>query len=389
MGPKSTPGNLIQSKAMETLAQEQSSSTFTNNGASKSKKTTGNLTTDDEEEDEEEEENAQSLKTLIKSKFQGKLSKFEELRRQEISDRKKKRKADELIAEKLEAKQEEVERQKEVEKSEVKHTKEQKPPEIKSSGPRIRIVNGEMIIDESSLVVETPSALEDGDLQRVEEGALRYVSAASFRTRSTASRVRWTDPMTNRFYEGLSYFGTDFGLISLLFPGMTRQQIKLKFNSEERANPSRVNASLLNRKVPDETVKNRMKGWLQKKQERSKTVTTTVPVPEADSNQKPSSSLLDGRPASTELEPSAQLASDHQEDEAIETPEKTREETAVERKLQEQNEQAVAQAVESVYLNTTSRPITKSTKPKVGPKVGPSARPRKPKTTQPQEPPSV
>jgi transcription factor TFIIIB component B'' len=55
---------------------------------------------------------------------------------------------------------------------------------------------------------------------------------------------RWTDPLTKLFYNGLRSFGTDFQMISQMFPGFTRRSIKTKFTREERDNPEGVKEAL-------------------------------------------------------------------------------------------------------------------------------------------------
>ncbi|KAI4929041.1 hypothetical protein J4E85_005665 [Alternaria conjuncta] len=58
---------------------------------------------------------------------------------------------------------------------------------------------------------------------------------------------RWTTDLTNLFYEGLRSFGTDFQMISQMFPGFTRRSIKTKFTREERDNPDDIRAALQGR----------------------------------------------------------------------------------------------------------------------------------------------
>jgi transcription factor TFIIIB component B'' len=58
---------------------------------------------------------------------------------------------------------------------------------------------------------------------------------------------RWTAADTELFYEGLQHFGTDFQMISHMFPGSTRRSMKLKFTREERDNPVRVREILLSK----------------------------------------------------------------------------------------------------------------------------------------------
>ncbi|XP_024164053.1 transcription factor TFIIIB component B''-like [Rosa chinensis] len=54
-------------------------------------------------------------------------------------------------------------------------------------------------------------------------------------------RVKWNEQDTKLLYEGIEQFGSDFRMIALLFPGRTRDQIKLKFKKEDRHNRLRIN----------------------------------------------------------------------------------------------------------------------------------------------------
>uniref|UniRef100_A0A2P2LJP7 Myb-like domain-containing protein n=1 Tax=Rhizophora mucronata TaxID=61149 RepID=A0A2P2LJP7_RHIMU len=58
--------------------------------------------------------------------------------------------------------------------------------------------------------------------------------------------TRWSKQDTELFYEGIRHFGTDLSMIQLLFPGRTRNQVKLKLKKEERQYPLRVNEALKN-----------------------------------------------------------------------------------------------------------------------------------------------
>ena len=60
----------------------------------------------------------------------------------------------------------------------------------------------------------------------------------------------WNEEATEEFYEALRMFGTDFFIISKMFAGKTRHQIKLKFTREERENPERINAALIHERKP-------------------------------------------------------------------------------------------------------------------------------------------
>jgi transcription factor TFIIIB component B'' len=114
------------------------------------------------------------------------------------------------------------------------------------SGPVMRIVNGEIVLDATSLEVDrhAESARNAGELEDVVENSLtRRVNQASYGKRSKTES--WDEEMTDLFYRGLRMFGTDFMVISKLFPGRSRRQIKLKFNNEERRDPGRIKETLL------------------------------------------------------------------------------------------------------------------------------------------------
>ena len=113
------------------------------------------------------------------------------------------------------------------------------------SGPVMRIVNGEIVLDATSLQVDRHAdALRDaGEMTTVEENSLtRKINQSTYGKRSKTEA--WDEEMTDMFYMGLRIFGTDFQCISKMFPGRSRRQIKLKFNNEERKNPSRITAAV-------------------------------------------------------------------------------------------------------------------------------------------------
>ncbi|KAJ5166385.1 uncharacterized protein N7482_005166 [Penicillium canariense] len=121
-----------------------------------------------------------------------------------------------------------------------------------SAGPVMRIVNGEIVLDNASLEVDrhADAARTAGDLEDVVENQLtRKVNQATYGKRTKTEA--WDEEMTDLFYRGLRMFGTDFMVISKLFPGRSRRQIKLKFNNEERKDPQRIKDTLLG---PRETI---------------------------------------------------------------------------------------------------------------------------------------
>lgn len=114
------------------------------------------------------------------------------------------------------------------------------------AGPQMRIVNGEIVLDSSSLQIDrhANAARNADDMEEVEENPLtRRINAASYGKRSKTES--WDEEMTDLFYRGLRTFGTDFMMISKMFPSRTRRQIKLKFSNEERKHPERIKETLL------------------------------------------------------------------------------------------------------------------------------------------------
>jgi transcription factor TFIIIB component B'' len=127
-------------------------------------------------------------------------------------------------------------------------------------GLGFRVVNGEIVEDEDTLQIDRRAQAqaeiamqapveEENDLTRF-HNRTTYMND---RKRDEKDRVPmwksksdpWSEDETDRFYEALKNWGTDFMIISQLFPPKTRAQIKKKFNREERLDAERVNAALL------------------------------------------------------------------------------------------------------------------------------------------------
>ncbi|KAK6349592.1 Transcription factor TFIIIB component B [Orbilia brochopaga] len=116
--------------------------------------------------------------------------------------------------------------------------------------PQMRIVNGQLILDETSLQVDRRErdVGADGPLEIIEESNLtRRVNSATWSKREKTER--WDDDETERFYEALSMFGTDFEMMSKMFVGRSRRMLKNKFVVEERRNPRMITAAL-KKKIP-------------------------------------------------------------------------------------------------------------------------------------------
>ncbi|KAL6713060.1 hypothetical protein ACLMJK_009181 [Lecanora helva] len=115
------------------------------------------------------------------------------------------------------------------------------------------LVNGKIVIDETSLQIDRHAAAaaerEAQQPETVEENELTHkINYGSFLKRDTGGG--WNALLTERFYDGLRMFGTDFQMISKMFPGRTRHKIKLKFVKEEKLNYDKIKAALLGEKLP-------------------------------------------------------------------------------------------------------------------------------------------
>lgn len=126
-------------------------------------------------------------------------------------------------------------------------------PSYDRAVPTTIIVNGQIQLDESSLVIDRHAraarAREAVAEEAVEETELtRRITSASWLKVDRSGG--WNEVLTDQFYDGLRMFGTDFYMISKMFPGRTRHSVKLKFNKEEKLNAWRIEATLKGEKLP-------------------------------------------------------------------------------------------------------------------------------------------
>ena len=125
--------------------------------------------------------------------------------------------------------------------------------EMAQAVPNTIIVNGEIQLDQSSLQIDRHAhaqAERDAEqMEVVDESELtRRVNAGSWLKREKIEF--WDEEQTDLFYNGLRMFGTDFEMISKMFPGRTRRAIKLKFTKEEKVDHSRIKDTLLGERLP-------------------------------------------------------------------------------------------------------------------------------------------
>ena len=129
--------------------------------------------------------------------------------------------------------------------------------EVEQSGatqphPEFQLVNGEIVIVESSLRLDrhanAEAAREAEPVVVIEESALTHRSNShSFMKKE--KRHNWNEEMTDLFYDGLRMFGTDFNMISKMFPGRSRASIKLKFTKEEKLDREKIKQTLLGERI--------------------------------------------------------------------------------------------------------------------------------------------
>ncbi|VUC26441.1 unnamed protein product [Clonostachys rosea] len=126
-------------------------------------------------------------------------------------------------------------------------------PSQSAAGPQFRIVDGQIVLDQSSLVMDrhARAVATQGDMEMVEENDFtRLITSSSFMNTSKLKGPNiWTAEETKLFYRALAMFGTDFEMISKMFPGKQRRHVKLKFNREERHCPHLISATLVGEKT--------------------------------------------------------------------------------------------------------------------------------------------
>jgi transcription factor TFIIIB component B'' len=127
--------------------------------------------------------------------------------------------------------------------------REEAPPEA-STGPQMRIVNGQIVIDDASLVVDRHAiaAAAATDFEEVEEDDFTRITTSGTHMKREMN-IYWDAESTEKFYNGIRMFGTDFEMISKMFPDRNRRQIKLKFNKEEREYPRKISNALIGEAV--------------------------------------------------------------------------------------------------------------------------------------------
>jgi Myb DNA-binding like len=115
-----------------------------------------------------------------------------------------------------------------------------------TAGPVVKVVNGEIVLQESSMVVNNSSKPADEEFPVIEEEAHLAVVGASYNSFvSRRAPQHWTVAETQLFFEALRQVGTDFGTMEVYFDKKrTRKQLKRKYQIESTKNPRLIEAAL-------------------------------------------------------------------------------------------------------------------------------------------------
>lgn len=105
--------------------------------------------------------------------------------------------------------------------------------------PQMRMVDGRIVVDESSLNVmrSQDQIFEEADMVEENTGH-KFINSATASKR--VKTPRWTKEETDEFFRGVSMWGTDFEMIARMFPNRNRKMIKAKWNKEDRSNGARL-----------------------------------------------------------------------------------------------------------------------------------------------------
>uniref|UniRef100_F6I0M5 Myb-like domain-containing protein n=1 Tax=Vitis vinifera TaxID=29760 RepID=F6I0M5_VITVI len=97
---------------------------------------------------------------------------------------------------------------------------------------------------ETGATEQARASNDDEENVRIQSSS-HYINYQSYMDKTPTSR--WSKSDTELFYEAVQQFGTDFSMIMQLFPGRTRNQVKLKYKMEERKHPLRLFEASTNR----------------------------------------------------------------------------------------------------------------------------------------------
>jgi hypothetical protein len=111
-----------------------------------------------------------------------------------------------------------------------------------STGPRVEIINGRIVVKESSLLLNPVSTTVEDDYEEVVEGVHATATYSSFLKRRPSPA--WGIEETRLFYSALRQTGLQFTMMQAFFPGRTRQQLKRKYLREQQNHPDLIDLAL-------------------------------------------------------------------------------------------------------------------------------------------------
>lgn len=117
--------------------------------------------------------------------------------------------------------------------------------------PQVKVgPDGQLILDEESTIINRKNPIKSQEaIVEDEEDVVSRTNYDSFRRKPSGSPARWSEEDTQKFYHGLTLFGTDFSIMeSILFSGSRdRSEIHKKFKREERINKKKIDIALSKR----------------------------------------------------------------------------------------------------------------------------------------------
>ena len=119
-----------------------------------------------------------------------------------------------------------------------------------NTGPVVQVVNGEIVLQESSVVLpgarRSVQEVEEEFEQVVEEEAQHSaVVGASYNSFvSRRAPQHWSVAETKKFYDALRQVGADFTTMTTYFDNRTRKQLKRKYQIESTKNPHLIELAL-------------------------------------------------------------------------------------------------------------------------------------------------
>ncbi len=129
-------------------------------------------------------------------------------------------------------------------KKELLDLEEQEKMSNNGATLQLTLENGQLVVQADSLLINRH---ENIDMNREKEKQNPFenpINNATYGKKSNKKTYKWENDELIRFYDALSSWGTDFNLISQLFPYRTRRQIKSKFLLEEKKNPHLIELAL-------------------------------------------------------------------------------------------------------------------------------------------------